>query len=74
MFNSNIILALIIIAGISYSVTAKSLTIAAALTGGVVAYLVFAGAGFTGIAMMTTFLFWRRRLLHGSKIKKKLLR
>jgi uncharacterized protein (TIGR00297 family) len=55
MFYSNTILALIIIGGISYSVTAKKLTIAAALTGGVVAYFVFAGAGFTGIAMMTTF-------------------
>jgi uncharacterized protein (TIGR00297 family) len=55
MFNSNTILALIIVAGISYSVIAKKLTIAAALTGGAVAYFVFAGAGFTGIAMMTTF-------------------
>jgi len=55
MFNSNTILALIIIAGISYSVTAKKLTIAAALTGGAVAYFVFTGAGFTGIAMMTIF-------------------
>ncbi|WP_184543056.1 DUF92 domain-containing protein [Mucilaginibacter sp. FT3.2] len=55
MFNSNILLALIVIAGITYSVTAKKLTFAAALTGGLVAYLVFAGARFTGIAMMTTF-------------------
>lgn len=55
MFYSNILLALIIIAGIAYSVAAKKLTIVAALTGGLVAYLVFAGAGFTGIAMMTTF-------------------
>jgi uncharacterized protein (TIGR00297 family) len=52
---SNLLLAAIIIAGIAYSVTAKKLTIPAALTGGLVAYLVFAGAGFTGVAMMTTF-------------------
>jgi len=55
MFNSNILLAAIIIAGIGYSVIAKKLTVNAALTGGVVAYLVFTGAGFTGIAMMTSF-------------------
>jgi len=55
MFYSNALLAVIIIAGISYSVIAKKLTVAAALTGGVVAYLVFTGAGFTGIAMMTSF-------------------
>ncbi|WDF81022.1 DUF92 domain-containing protein [Mucilaginibacter sp. KACC 22773] len=55
MFNSNALLAAIIIAGVSYSVIAKKLTVAAALTGGVVAYLVFTGAGFTGIAMMTSF-------------------
>lgn len=34
---------------------ARKLTFAAALTGGVVASSVFIGAGFTGIAMMTTF-------------------
>ncbi|QEC79898.1 DUF92 domain-containing protein [Mucilaginibacter ginsenosidivorax] len=55
MFNGNTLLALIIIAGITYSITAKKLTVAAALTGGVVAYLVFTGAGFTGVAMMTSF-------------------
>jgi uncharacterized protein (TIGR00297 family) len=55
MFNGNTLLALIIIAGITYSITAKKLTVAAALTGGAVAYLVFTGAGFTGIAMMTSF-------------------
>lgn len=55
MFTSNTLLALIIVAGISYSVTAKKLTFIAALTGGLVAYFVFTGAGFTGIAMMTIF-------------------
>src|SRR3954452_11012766 len=34
---------------------AKKLTIAAALTGGVLGVLVFAGAGFTGIAMVAVF-------------------
>lgn len=55
MLNSSILLAIIIIAGIAYSITARKLTVLAALTGGLVAYFVFTGSGFTGIAMMTTF-------------------
>ena len=55
MFSGYSLLVLIIIAGIIYSVAARKLTFAAALTGGLVAYGVFIGAGFTGIAMMTTF-------------------
>lgn len=55
MFSGYTLLILIIITGIIYSVAARKLTFAAALTGGVVAYSVFIGAGFTGIAMMTTF-------------------
>jgi uncharacterized protein (TIGR00297 family) len=49
------LLALILIAGVIYSIAARKLTVAAALTGVLVACLVFAGAGYTGIAMMTTF-------------------
>lgn len=48
-------LALILIAGIGYSVSARKLTVVAALTGALVACLVFVGAGYTGVAMMTTF-------------------
>jgi uncharacterized protein (TIGR00297 family) len=48
-------LALILIAGIGYSISARKLTVVAALTGTIVACLVFAGAGYTGVAMMTTF-------------------
>lgn len=55
MFSGYTLLILIIITGIIYSVAARKLTFAAALTGGVVASSVFIGAGFTGIAMMTTF-------------------
>ncbi|MDR6941471.1 DUF92 domain-containing protein [Mucilaginibacter pocheonensis] len=49
------LLALILISGIAYSVSARKLTPVAAITGAVVACFVFAGAGYTGIAMMTTF-------------------
>jgi uncharacterized protein (TIGR00297 family) len=49
------LLAFILIAGVAYSTAARKLTVIAALTGAVVAVLVFAGAGFTGLAMMTTF-------------------
>ncbi|WPV02283.1 DUF92 domain-containing protein [Mucilaginibacter sp. cycad4] len=49
------LLTLILIAGVAYSILANKLTVIAALTGAAVAILVFAGAGFTGLAMMTTF-------------------
>ncbi|WP_121810084.1 DUF92 domain-containing protein [Mucilaginibacter kameinonensis] len=49
------LLTLILAAGMVYSISARKLTVIAAFTGAVVAILVFAGAGFTGLAMMTTF-------------------
>src|SRR5689334_7639685 len=49
------LLTLILAAGVVYSISARKLTVIAALTGAAVAILVFAGAGFTGLAMMTTF-------------------
>lgn len=49
------LLTFILIAGVAYSTAARKLTVVAALTGAAVAVLVFAGAGFTGLAMMTTF-------------------
>lgn len=49
------LLILILISGIAYSISARKLTVIAALTGAAVACFVFAGAGYTGIAMMTTF-------------------
>ena len=50
-----VLLVLILIAGLIYSISARKLTPVAAITGVVVACLVFAGAGYTGVAMMTTF-------------------
>jgi len=55
MFNSGILLPIIIISGIVYSILAKKLTIFAAFTGAILAYLIFTASGYTGIAMMTTF-------------------
>jgi len=49
------LLVLILISGVVYSVSARKLTPVAAITGAVVACLVFAGAGYTGVGMMTTF-------------------
>ena len=49
------ILLLILAFGMFLSVKSGKLTIAAALTGGVLALLVFIGSGFTGIAMMAIF-------------------
>ncbi len=55
MLVQNILFALIIIAGMTYSIMAKKLTVPAAITGALVAYFVFTGARFTGVAMMTAF-------------------
>lgn len=49
------LLVVILISGIVYSISARKLTPVAAITGAIVACFVFAGAGYTGIAMMTTF-------------------
>jgi uncharacterized protein (TIGR00297 family) len=55
MWLSYALLTLILIAGVAYSISARKLTVMAAFTGAAVAILVFAGAGFTGLAMMTIF-------------------
>jgi len=49
------ILAVFLSAGMLLSVYFKKLTMPAAITGGVCALLVFLGAGYTGVAIMTTF-------------------
>jgi uncharacterized protein (TIGR00297 family) len=46
---------LIVTAGIIISVKAKKLTIWGGITGGVVAVLIFLGAGYTGISMLAVF-------------------
>ncbi len=54
--NLQYVLLLLILAGAMIaSVAAGKLTVAAALTGGVLGMLVYAGAGFTGIAMVAIF-------------------
>jgi uncharacterized protein (TIGR00297 family) len=55
MFNSGIFLPVIITTGIAYGILAKKLTVLAAFTGGILAYLIFIAAGYAGVAMMTTF-------------------
>jgi uncharacterized protein (TIGR00297 family) len=54
-FNIYILLAMLLLSGMIWSVWFKKLTLWAALTGGACALLVFAGAGFTGVLMMTAF-------------------
>lgn len=50
-----IIVGILLIAGMLLSVRMKKLTLPAALAGGVTGALVFAGGGFTGLAMLVTF-------------------
>ena len=49
------LLLLILLSVMTASVLAKKLTISASLMGGVIGFFVYAGAGFTGIAMMAAF-------------------
>lgn len=46
---------ILITAGILFSVLKKKLTVAAALTGGLLAVIIFTGAGFTGISLLAVF-------------------
>lgn len=55
MSSSYLILAMVLLGGISYSIAARKLTVTAAFIGALVACMVFAGGGFTGLAMMTIF-------------------
>ncbi|RQO79686.1 DUF92 domain-containing protein [Pedobacter sp. KBW01] len=55
MLNSGIFLPVIIICGMAYSILAKKLTVMAAVTGAIVALIIFSASGYTGLAMMTTF-------------------
>ncbi|WP_197082433.1 DUF92 domain-containing protein [Pedobacter sp. BMA] len=61
----------IIISGMAYSILAKKLTVAAAFTGAVIAITIFSAAGYSGLAMMTTFFIlgsaatsWQRHKKH----------
>jgi uncharacterized protein (TIGR00297 family) len=55
MFNNGIFLPIIIMAGMAYSILAKKLTVFAAFTGAILACLIYFAAGYTGVAMMSTF-------------------
>jgi uncharacterized protein (TIGR00297 family) len=50
-----VLLLAILTAAMAGSVAAGKLTVAAALTGGVLGWLIYAGAGFTGIALVAVF-------------------
>ena len=52
---STLFIILLLVAGMAFSIVTKRLTVAAALTGGIVGFLLFLGAGFTGVVMMATF-------------------
>ncbi|MEH3112347.1 DUF92 domain-containing protein [Pedobacter terrae] len=55
MFNSAMYLPAIVMAGMAYSILAKKLTVTAACTGAILTCLIYFAAGYTGVAMMTTF-------------------
>ncbi len=55
MSNPDIIVLAILLGGTLFSIRWKKLTVPAALTGAVLGWAVYAGGGFTGLAMMTVF-------------------
>ena len=52
---SDITVVLILAAGMFFSIRWKKLTIAAAVTGAVLGGIIYAGAGLTGLSMLTVF-------------------
>lgn len=65
---------LTVIAGIIISVKAKKLTLAGAITGGVVAALIFLGAGYTGVSMLAAFFIAGTTATSWKKKEKQLLK
>ena len=55
MIPSDLIVLLVLLAGIIFSIGRKKLTLPAALTGAVLGWLVYKGGGYTGLAMLTSF-------------------
>lgn len=55
MIPSDLIVPLILLAGIIFSIGRKKLTLPAALTGAILGWLVYKGGGYTGLAMLTSF-------------------
>ncbi len=55
MTRPDLIVLLILLAGIIFSISRKKLTIPAALTGAILGWLVYKGGGYTGLAMLTSF-------------------
>ena len=49
------IVALILLAGVVFSLVRKKLTVAGALTGALLGYILYIGGGYAGLAMMTIF-------------------
>jgi uncharacterized protein (TIGR00297 family) len=52
---NNIIVLLILLAGAAFSIGRKKLTIPATIAGGVAGWLTYAGGGYTGLIMLTSF-------------------
>jgi uncharacterized protein (TIGR00297 family) len=55
MIPSDLIVLLVLLAGIIFSIGRKKLTLPAALTGAILGWLVYKGGGYTGLAMLTSF-------------------
>ncbi|NTE04462.1 DUF92 domain-containing protein [Agrobacterium tumefaciens] len=77
MFHSNGLIYIIIISGMAYSILAKKLTLPAAFTGGMLAFIIYTAAGYPGLAMMTTFFIlgsaatsWHQRKKQAFVVKK----
>ena len=53
--NKDLLVALILTAGVAASIYRKKLTVTGAVTGGIIGWAVYAGGGFTGLGMLAAF-------------------
>jgi uncharacterized protein (TIGR00297 family) len=74
MSNSDIIVLAILLGGILFSIRWKKLTVPAALTGAILGWTVYAGGGYTGLAMMTLFFILGTAATSWKKTTKRLIK
>lgn len=70
---NDIIVAVILAAGMAFSIGRKKLTVPAAITGAVLGAAIYAGGGFTGLSMMTVFFILGTAATSWKKNEKRLL-
>ena len=74
MIPPDLIVLLVLLAGIVFSIGRKKLTVPAALTGAIIGWLVYKGGGYTGLAMLTSFFILGTAAISWKKKEKMLIK